>query len=86
MSRVGKKLVVVPQGVQTTIDANSISLQGPKGKLTLPLRNGVKVTKDKDILVVSCAGSEAVARSTFGTTRAILNNMVVGVTNGLTKS
>jgi large subunit ribosomal protein L6 len=85
MSRVAKKPVDLPQGVTATIGADSVTVKGAKGSLTLPLSPGVKVVqKDKHLSVeadLAAEGMNAVA----GSTRAHLANMVNGVTKGYEK-
>jgi large subunit ribosomal protein L6 len=82
MSRVAKKPVDLPQGVTATIGADSVTVKGAKGTLTLPLKGGIKVVqKDKHLSVeadLTAEGMNAIA----GSTRAHLANMVQGVTQG----
>jgi large subunit ribosomal protein L6 len=85
MSRVAKKPVDLPQGVTATIGADSVTVKGAKGSLTLPLKSGVKVVQnDKHLSVeadLTAEGMNAIA----GSTRAHLANMVQGVTQGYQK-
>jgi large subunit ribosomal protein L6 len=85
MSRVAKKPVDLPQGVSATIGADSVTVKGSKGSLTLAIKSGIKVElKDKHLEVAansSAEGLDAVA----GATRAHLANMVTGVTQGYEK-
>jgi large subunit ribosomal protein L6 len=86
MSRVAKKPVDLPQGVTATIAADSVTLKGAKGSLTLSLRHGVKVTQQDKALVVDASGSGSEeAGALGGAARAHLANMVVGVTKGYEK-
>lgn len=84
MSRIGKKPIVLPSGVKPTIESDQISVTGPKGTLTFRPARGVKVVHDvgASALVVSRDGDTAQHRALHGTTRALLQNMVVGVSTG----
>ncbi len=82
MSRIGKIPVVIPKGVKSNISDHLVHLEGPKGKLDFPLPLGVKVEGKEDKLIVSRLSDSKQHRANQGTTRAILANMVVGVTQG----
>jgi len=82
MSRVGKLPVPVPKGVEINLAAASLSVKGPLGTLTQPLTANVRVKKDGDELVVETANDSNEANAMSGTLRAILANMVTGVTKG----
>jgi large subunit ribosomal protein L6 len=82
MSRVGKLPVPVPKGVEINLAAASVSVKGPLGTLTQPLNANVRVKKDGDELVVETADDSNEANAMSGTLRAILANMVTGVTKG----
>ncbi len=85
MSRVAKKPVDLPQGVSATIGADSVTVKGAKGSLSLSLKHGIKVVQEDKHLSVQAQenieGIDAVA----GAIRAHLANMVLGVTNGYEK-
>jgi large subunit ribosomal protein L6 len=88
MSRIAKYPVPLPKGVEATLAAESLSIKGPLGTLTQRLRVDVKVEKEGDGLTFKVAdqaddGDEANAMS--GTLRALVNNMVLGVTKGFEK-
>lgn len=83
MSRVAKKPVSLPSGVEVKIDGRGLSVKGRKGTLELTLHDGVEVEQGDNVLKFSASNKEAVAMS--GTTRALVNNMVVGVTDGYEK-
>jgi len=90
MSRVGKKAVDVPKGVTVSLNGRTVSIQGPKGTLTFDHRPEVVVRWDegeKSITVAPAAGHEEsrVAKAMWGTTRALLRNMIQGVTEGYSK-
>jgi large subunit ribosomal protein L6 len=85
MSRIGKMPVAVPPKVKVEVKGQKVFVEGPKGKLDfeLPRRTTAKV--DGSNLVVSRDGEDAEAKSLHGTTRAIMNNMVKGVSEGFVK-
>ncbi|MDX2146939.1 MAG: 50S ribosomal protein L6 [Planctomycetota bacterium] len=92
MSRIGKKPVAVPAGVKVTVKPGSelpgsVVMEGPKGKLTLPVHPKIKVTWTESEKSLACTIDPADAedrqvRASWGSTRAHLANMVVGVTKG----
>ncbi|MBM3514632.1 MAG: 50S ribosomal protein L6 [Alphaproteobacteria bacterium] len=85
MSRVGKYPVAIPQGVTVTVAGNLLTVKGKLGELKLVASNDVK-TEVRDGKVVVAAGSSShQARRQWGTTRALLNNMVRGVSQGYKK-
>jgi large subunit ribosomal protein L6 len=86
MSRVAKMPVDLPQGVSATIGADTVTLKGAKGSLTLPIKSGIKVVQQKKHLEVQAADAEAEGMNAIaGATRAHLANMVLGVTKGYEK-
>jgi large subunit ribosomal protein L6 len=82
MSRVAKNPVAIPQGVEVTISAAEIAIKGPLGTLRQSIHPAVSVEKDGEAIV--CKAKEGVdnARAMSGTVRALVNNMVNGVTKG----
>ncbi len=87
MSRIGKKPVQVPAGVKVAIDQCTITIEGPKGKLQWEHRPEVSVVFDEQakVLNVSRRDDERLSRALHGLTRALLVNMMVGVTQGYEK-
>ncbi len=87
MSRIGKKPVDVPAGVKVSIDGKTISVEGPKGKLQFNFRPEVEVQVDEDAqkVVVTRHGDARSARAFHGLTRSLIQNMIVGVTQGYEK-
>ncbi len=85
MSRIGKQPVPIPPKVKVAVNGQKVFVEGPKGKLDfeLPLRTAVKL--DNGRLLVSREGDDAAAKALHGLSRAILNNMVKGVTEGYIK-
>ncbi len=82
MSRIGKLPVVVPAGVTVSTGSNEIRVKGPKGELVQGLATGVKLVQEGDQMKVVRVDDERQSRSNHGLTRALLNNMVTGVTKG----
>lgn len=88
MSRIGKKPVLLPAGVTTTVNAGVVTVKGPKGELTLPIPEGVSVmeaTGEKGAVLEVTVQDPDLFAAIWGTTRAHLQNMVKGVTEGWTK-
>jgi len=80
MSRIGRKPVVLPQGVKVQVAGARVEVQGPKGKLSVPLPPGIRVEqKDKEVLASRESDEQ---RALHGLTRALLANAVHGVTDG----
>lgn len=84
MSRIGKMPVKLPAGVEVNVNNNVLTVKGPKGTLTETMKKGVDVEVKKDEVVLSVQNAEADAL--HGLYRAILHNMVVGVTTGYSKN
>ncbi len=84
MSRVGKKPISLPSGVKFDVKGNLISVTGPKGTLSWAHAAGVSVSQDSaaNAVVVTRASDSAENRALHGTTRALISNMVVGVSQG----
>ena len=85
MSRIGKLPVALPNGVKGAIAGGVVSVDGPKGKLSFKIRPGIAVELTDGKFVVSMTGSDLQARADYGTARATINNMVLGVSNGWKK-
>ena len=86
MSRIGRLPVPVPSSVDVTIDGQDVAVKGPKGSLALTVPSPITVAKGEDGTVeVSRPNDERESRSRHGLTRSLINNMVVGVTEGYTK-
>lgn len=86
MSRVGKLPVALPSGVKAAVAEQLVHIEGPKGKLSYDLAGRAKVLVDGSKLVVSPTSKDPQGRAHYGSTRAHLNNMVLGVTKGWKKS
>ena len=86
MSRIGRLPVQVPSGVDVTITGNDVAVKGPKGQLAITVAEPITVAKGDDGAVeVSRPNDERESRALHGLTRSLINNMVVGVTDGFTK-
>ena len=85
MSRVGKQPVEVPSGVTVSINGTEVSVSGPKGQLKFNHGTGVTVVLDGSQVKVEPKGNDRQSRSNYGTTRSLINNMVIGVSTGYTK-
>jgi len=85
MSRIGKKPVPVPAGVTATIDGAIISVKGPKGVLTMPMREEISYDIQADGISVQPANETKRARAFWGMQRTMVQNLVTGVTAGFTK-
>lgn len=85
MSRIGKVPIQIPIGVEVALAGNMVKVKGPKGGLSIVLSSRVQVTQENGFLVVKRNGNEKEAKAIHGLTRALLNNMVTGVTKGFEK-
>ena len=85
MSRIGKRKLEIPTGVTVTVNENVVSVKGPKGELSLTLHDGITVTIEENGLTVNCDKVDKQSRSMFGTTNALISNMITGVNKGYEK-
>ncbi len=85
MSRIGKKPISLPAGVKVTVDGNTVTVQGSKGTLVQTLPEGITINQEDNQLVVQRANDSKQQRAFHGLTRALIANMVEGVTNGFEK-
>ena len=85
MSRVGSKTIEVPDKVKVAIADNHVSVEGPKGKLEMDMPSRTTVSQDENVLSVARDGDDREARAMHGLGRSLLNNMVVGVSEGYVK-
>jgi large subunit ribosomal protein L6 len=85
MSRIGRLPIAVPSGVDVTIDGRTVTVKGPKGSLTRQLHPDITVSREDDQLVVTRPTEQKTHRQLHGLTRTLVNNMVVGVTDGYRK-
>jgi large subunit ribosomal protein L6 len=85
MSRIGRMPVVVPSGVDVAIDGSVVTVKGPKGTLSHTVVTPITVEKNDGVLTVTRPDDERDSRARHGLTRTLVNNMVVGVTEGYEK-
>ncbi|MGG6312194.1 50S ribosomal protein L6 [Paenibacillus macerans] len=86
MSRIGRKPITVPSGVDITLDNSVITVKGPKGTLTRELHKDIKVAVEENVITIERPSDNKLHRSLHGTTRSVVSNMVSGVTEGFSKS
>jgi large subunit ribosomal protein L6 len=87
MSRIGRKPITIPSGVDITIgDQNYVEVKGPKGTLSGRFHNDLTITKDNSVVTVERPDDQREHRAVHGLTRTLINNMVVGVTEGFKKN
>ena len=84
MSRIGKMPITLVDGVTATVDGNTITVKGPKGSLNFTFKNTMKVAINGTEIVIERPSDSKEDKSIHGTTRALINNMVIGVSQGYT--
>ncbi|MDA9095931.1 50S ribosomal protein L6 [Porticoccaceae bacterium] len=82
MSRVANSPVELPKGVEVTLGGSEISIKGAKGTLTMPINAQVEIKHEDNVLTFAARTGDTFARAMSGTTRALVNNMVTGVSTG----
>jgi large subunit ribosomal protein L6 len=85
MSRIGKKPVAIPSGVTATIEGSQLSVKGPKGTLTLQMRDEISYTVEEGSILVKPANATKAARAFWGMQRTLVENLITGVTQGFSK-
>ncbi len=85
MSRIGKAPITVPSGVDVTISGRTVTVKGPKGSLSRDIPGEIVVRKEESTILVERPNDERLNRSLHGLSRTLVNNMVIGVTEGFTK-
>lgn len=85
MSRIGRLPVVVPQGVQVNLDGSLVHIKGPKGELQREFSQAIAIAFENGQIAVTRSSEEANVRALHGMTRALIQNMVTGVSQGFTK-
>lgn len=86
MSRIGKKPISVPSGVDVKIEGNVVTVKGPKGTLTKEMHPLINIAMEENEIVVTRPNDEPQSRSLHGLTRTLIANMIEGVTNGFSKT
>ncbi len=85
MSRIGKLPITVPSGVEVAIDGSDVSVKGPKGELGMTIRGPIEAKVEENTITVTRPDEERESRSLHGLTRTLIDNMIVGVTEGYSK-
>lgn len=85
MSRIGKAPITVPAGVDVTVANGRVSVKGPKGSLERVIPGNISIEQDGDTLTVTRPNEENKTKALHGLTRSLVNNMVIGVTEGFRK-
>ena len=85
MSRIGNKPVQIPAGVEVAVNGNNVVVKGPKGQLELDVFEKLTINVEDNVLTVSRPDDERETRARHGLTRALIHNMVVGVSEGFEK-
>ena len=85
MSRIGRKPIAIPAGVEVKVDGSTVSVKGPKGSLTQSFRPSMGISVEDGQVVVTRPDDESENRSLHGLTRTLIANMVEGVSNGFSK-
>jgi large subunit ribosomal protein L6 len=86
MSRIGKKPVAIPSNVTVTVDGSTVKVKGPKGELSRTFDPSMKIRVEGNEVIIDRPGEEKRDRAMHGLTRALLANMVTGVTEGFKKT
>ena len=86
MSRIGNKVVVIPEGVTVTQEGNNVTVKGPKGELTRTFSADIKMNIEGNEVTFTRPNDSKEMKTIHGTTRANFNNMVVGVSEGFQKA
>ena len=85
MSRIGRKPVAIPKGVDVAVAGATVTVKGPKGSLTRTFHPTMDIAVEKGVVTVTRPSDERQSRALHGLTRALLANMVTGVTQGYRK-
>ena len=86
MSRIGRLPIDIPGGVTVTVDNSVVTVKGPKGELVLTVASPIQVSVNDNQVVVTRPDDERLSRSLHGLTRTLINNQIIGVTEGYTKA
>ena len=86
MSRIGRAPITIPAGVEVKVDGKKVAVKGPKGALEMTVAPTMTVTVDAGVVHVTRPDDEKMNRSLHGLTRTLVNNMVVGVSEGFSKT
>ena len=85
MSRIGRKHIAIPAGVEVTLNGQEVTVKGPKGTLTQTFRPEINIAVEGNEVIVTRPNDDKTERSLHGLTRTLINNMVIGVSEGFKK-
>ncbi|HIE44413.1 MAG TPA: 50S ribosomal protein L6, partial [Candidatus Omnitrophica bacterium] len=85
MSRVGRRPIPIPENVKVEVEKNMVSVEGPKGKLSMAFSPLIEIKKEDNYIIVSRNSDEKTIKSLHGVTRTIIFNMIKGVSEGFQK-
>jgi large subunit ribosomal protein L6 len=85
MSRIGRLPIEIPSGVDITIDGQHVAVKGPKGELALTVKEPIEASKVENQVIVTRPDDERSSRSLHGLSRTLINNLIIGVTEGYKK-
>ncbi len=85
MSRIGNKPIELPKGVSASVNEQTVEVKGPKGTLSMESHPSMRVRVEEDSIIVERTGETKTDKTLHGTARSLINNMVVGVSEGYTK-
>ncbi|MCP3424916.1 50S ribosomal protein L6 [Rothia sp. AR01] len=85
MSRIGRLPISVPNGVEVSIDGSAVTVKGSKGELTQEIASPISVSLEENTITVSRPDDERESRSLHGLSRTLINNMIIGVSEGYSK-
>ncbi|CAB4576841.1 MAG: 50S ribosomal protein L6 [Actinobacteria bacterium] len=85
MSRIGRLPIEIPSGVDITIDGQHVAVKGPKGELALTVKEPIEARKVENQVIVTRPDDERSSRSLHGLSRTLINNLIIGVTQGYQK-
>ncbi len=86
MSRIGSEPITIPSGVDVKIDGSVVSVKGPKGELSQEIPDAITVRSEDELLILERLNDDAEGRSLHGLSRSLVQNMVLGVTEGFQKN
>lgn len=86
MSRIGRKPIIIPKGVNINIDGSRVTVKGPKGELSLNVNASIELNLEDARLTLSLTSNDRETRAKYGLYRSLINNMVIGVSEGFSKT
>lgn len=86
MSKIGKAPIIIPQGVTVTVNGQSVTVKGTKGELSYTMPKGISASQSENVLTIARKNDDKPVRALHGLARALVANMVIGVTDGFSKT